>query len=194
MDEARGETKRARADSEDVELQRAIHASLIPSSTDVESEVQESAVEVMREAQKDEKETKEVFEDAMRTPGGWISTEDDLQRAIQESIKTYKVETGKDASPLSTPPPFSLVPEPPRSSGRRRKHGSDENIISTVEFDHDDALLDQHLNSVLDFWHDRRPPRGVALEDTGRCTHCEFADGCEWLEAKAAEITTRTRN
>ncbi|KAG8742609.1 hypothetical protein FRC10_001207 [Ceratobasidium sp. 414] len=82
-------------------------------------------------------------------------SEDDLQHAIRESIRTYKIETGKD------------VPGPSQSSDRRRKHDSDENVIGTVEFDYDNALLDHHLSDVLDFWHNRRPPRGVALEDTG---------------------------
>ncbi|KAG8682259.1 hypothetical protein FRC08_015071, partial [Ceratobasidium sp. 394] len=166
MGRARRGTKKSRADSEDVELQRTIHASLVPSSVDVGSGVQESTAEVMREEQKDEK----GIGGAVHTPGGRISTEDDLQRAIRESIRTYQAETGKDVSPYLTPPSLSLTPGSSQPSGRRHKHDSDENIIGTVEFDHDDALLDQHLSDVLDFWHDRRPPKGVALEDTGRCT------------------------
>ncbi|KAG9126774.1 hypothetical protein FRC07_002010 [Ceratobasidium sp. 392] len=108
------------------------------------------------------------------------------------SSDTYKSETGKDASPPSTPPSVPLASGASQSPGRQLKRDSDQNIIGSVEFDHDDGILDRHLSTVLDFWHDRRPPKGVALEDTGRCTYCEFADGCEWLEERAAEIAMRT--
>ncbi|KAG8708400.1 hypothetical protein FRC09_001275 [Ceratobasidium sp. 395] len=186
-DKARRGSKKLRGDSEDVELQRAIQASLHPSPPKVENEIQEAKAEVMREEEKDAQVIEDASEVFMRTPGSWISTNDELQRAIRDSLATYKSETGREASP----PSCSLAGS--QSPGRRPKQDSDENIIGTVEFDHDDATLDQHLNGVLDFWHDRRAPKGVALEDTGRCTYCEFAEGCEWLEAKAAELVTRTK-
>jgi hypothetical protein len=62
---------------------------------------------------------------------------------------------------------MSIVLRSSRDPKDRRE--SDEGIIGTVEFEYDDEVLDNHLNDVFDFWHDRRPPRGVAREDTGRC-------------------------
>jgi hypothetical protein len=89
--------KKSRADSEDMDLQRAIQASLEPNSADANTEIQESAVDVMQEGRKDEKEGVErLSQDIVRAPGGWISNDDDLQRAIRDSIKSFKAETGKE--------------------------------------------------------------------------------------------------
>lgn len=52
---------------------------------------------------------------------------------------------------------------------KKRLSGSGEGIIDTIEFQYEDTYLENHLCDILDFWHDRRPPRGVAIEDLGRC-------------------------
>ncbi|EUC67023.1 defects in morphology protein 1precursor [Rhizoctonia solani AG-3 Rhs1AP] len=174
-------TKKGRAESEDVELQRAIHESLRHSVRSDGFTLQDETSEVMGRQKKDESQGLiQEAEDPARVPGGWISPEDDLRRAIDESKKSYRKQMGREAlSPF--PPPLDV-----------RKRENDQNVIGVIEFDHNDALLDGHLTSVLDFWHDRRPPRGVDMEDTGRCRYCEFSEGCEWLEAKAEEITQET--
>ncbi|KAH7338830.1 exonuclease V a 5' deoxyribonuclease-domain-containing protein [Rhizoctonia solani] len=172
---------RGRAESEDVELQRAIHESLRHSGRTVDSTLQDETSEVMGRQRQDESEgLMQETGGPVRVPGGWISPEDDIQRAIDESKKSYHKQMGREVLPPS-PPPLAL--------DSKRKQEDHEGVIGVVEFEHDGVLLDTHLSSVLDFWHDRRAPRGVDLEDTGRCRYCEFSEGCEWLEAKAKEIT-----
>ena len=33
----------------------------------------------------------------------------------------------------------------------------------------------------------QQAPIGVSIDETNKCRSCEFSDGCEWLESKAAE-------
>lgn len=47
-------------------------------------------------------------------------------------------------------------------------------IIGTKEFDLDDALLDDYLESVLAWWYGKRPPQGVDVELTRRCMYVAF--------------------
>jgi len=61
-------------------------------------------------------------------------------------------------------------------------------IIGTKEFDIDDAFLDEHIKSVLEYWHGQRPPHGVDITLTNRCMPCEYREGCEWREQKAREL------
>ncbi|KAJ1302641.1 hypothetical protein OPQ81_002958 [Rhizoctonia solani] len=176
--------KKGRPDSEDVELQRAIHESLRHGVRSDDLTLQDETSEVMGRQRKDESlGLMQETGDAVCAPGGWISSEDDLRRPIDESKKSYYKRVGREA--LSPSPP--LLP-----FESKRKRESRKEVIGVVEFEHDDVLLDAHLSDVLDFWHDRRPPRGVDLEDTGRCRYCEFSEGCEWLEAKAKEIAQGT--
>jgi hypothetical protein len=82
-------SKKVRAESEDLDLQRAIHASF--------SGPQDETSEIMREQRKDENQgLARGLEDSLRAPGGWVSHEDDLQRAIEEAKKCYNEETGKN--------------------------------------------------------------------------------------------------
>lgn len=171
-------SKRVRAESEDVDLQRAIHASLAPGSQEEIASIQSETSEVMREGRKDEGEglVKEP-EGNTHTPGSWILRDDDLEGAIAESRRSYKEETGKDGinswfiSVFRAMLTFDVAPSPspPPSLDLKSKEKSNDGIIGTVEFEYDDKVLEDHLNDVLDFWHDRRPLRGVAIEDTGRC-------------------------
>ncbi|KAF8753888.1 Exonuclease deoxyribonuclease [Rhizoctonia solani] len=173
-----GYNKTGRAESEDVELQRAIRESL---SHGVQSDgltTQDETSEIIRRQTKDESQGSiQETGDPIYVPSGRTSFENDLQRAIEESKKSVSKQMGKGPSLLSRPV----------SDFKDERDNGD--IIGTVEFAHDDVLLDNHLNSVLDFWHDRRPPKGVDLEDAGRCRYCEFSDGCEWLESKSKDIS-----
>ncbi|KIO18874.1 hypothetical protein M407DRAFT_224524, partial [Tulasnella calospora MUT 4182] len=64
----------------------------------------------------------------------------------------------------------------------------DPSIIGSKKFNFDQELLTKHIVAAIEFWESRREPRGVELEDTWKCDTCEFRDGCEWREAKAAEM------
>ncbi|KAL5533627.1 hypothetical protein ACEPAG_87 [Sanghuangporus baumii] len=66
-------------------------------------------------------------------------------------------------------------------------------IIGTKKFQYDEGLLSAHLSSVLAWWHGKRPPKGVSIEDVGRCNSCEYKNGCEWREQKALEILEKAK-
>ncbi|KAJ6606818.1 exonuclease V [Mycena sp. CBHHK59/15] len=66
-------------------------------------------------------------------------------------------------------------------------------IIGTKEFILDNAFLDTYLADVLQWWRGERKPRGVELPQTYRCRTCEYCDGCEWREEKAAEMQRKGR-
>ena len=44
-------------------------------------------------------------------------------------------------------------------------------IIGTMSFKMDDQKLNTYLKNVLDWWHGRRPPKGVGIELTRRCLY-----------------------
>jgi exonuclease V len=66
-------------------------------------------------------------------------------------------------------------------------------IIGKHRFAHDPAALGSHLRSVLQYWRGMREPQGVEPAHVRRCHWCEFEDGCEWRQAKAAEALERYR-
>ncbi|KZT73292.1 hypothetical protein DAEQUDRAFT_684244 [Daedalea quercina L-15889] len=61
-------------------------------------------------------------------------------------------------------------------------------ILGSREFAVDDKFLDDYLDSILQWWLGRRPPKGVDIELTRRCLNCEYFEGCEWRAKKAMEM------
>jgi exonuclease V len=58
----------------------------------------------------------------------------------------------------------------PKGKRRRTKIKHDvPSIIGTKKFLLDDILLDDHLASVLEWWHGVRQPKGVEVEQSKRC-------------------------
>ncbi|KAJ6479187.1 exonuclease V [Mycena vitilis] len=66
-------------------------------------------------------------------------------------------------------------------------------VIGTKHFLMDDAHLDTYLHNALDWWRGKRKPRGVSDRQTGRCFSCEYREGCEWREQKAAEKASEAK-
>ncbi|KAG8939648.1 hypothetical protein FRC04_006095 [Tulasnella sp. 424] len=64
----------------------------------------------------------------------------------------------------------------------------DAGVIGSKKFSFDRELLTKQIVAAIEFWESKREPRGVDLEDTWKCDTCEFREGCEWREAKAAEL------
>ncbi|KAJ2921359.1 hypothetical protein H1R20_g15740, partial [Candolleomyces eurysporus] len=64
-------------------------------------------------------------------------------------------------------------------------------IIGRKNFVYDDVMLKNHLQSVFEFWRCERNPVGVPLQLARRCNTCEYQNGCEWREEKAAELSSR---
>ncbi|KAI0783135.1 exonuclease V [Abortiporus biennis] len=66
-------------------------------------------------------------------------------------------------------------------------------IIGCKVFKMDKPMLDNYLQNVMEWWFGKRPPRGVGVELTRRCGHCEYKEGCEWREQKAEEEREKAR-
>ncbi|KAK1234842.1 hypothetical protein PQX77_001936 [Marasmius sp. AFHP31] len=69
----------------------------------------------------------------------------------------------------------------------------DASIIGTKEFLYCASLLDNHLLDIMRWWEGYREPKGVSLEQSWRCSNCEYKDGCEWREKKAREFAEGRR-
>ena len=65
----------------------------------------------------------------------------------------------------------SDLDEPGVKSGNRTEGQEDQGpeLIGSASFVMDEATLDARLEKVLEWWHGVRQPKGVELEDTGRC-------------------------
>ncbi|QRV94888.1 defects in morphology protein 1, precursor [Ceratobasidium sp. AG-Ba] len=87
--------KKPRADSEDLDLQRAIHASLVPHSiVDTGTQLQEHDADAMQRDENDEEGIDKISAELSQTPGGWISPEE-LPHSIQESLEPHENESSK---------------------------------------------------------------------------------------------------
>ncbi|PPQ99942.1 hypothetical protein CVT26_009297 [Gymnopilus dilepis] len=64
-------------------------------------------------------------------------------------------------------------------------------IIGSKCFPHDDQVLDDHLNHVMQWWRGEREPEGVPIDRTYRCNTCEYANDCEWRAQKALEFSKK---
>ncbi|KAI0076060.1 hypothetical protein K474DRAFT_1698644 [Panus rudis PR-1116 ss-1] len=144
------------------------------------------------------------FKGSSRSPNsGSTHPGEDVQMAwaIQQSLLEYARERPELRDAI-TPRSRSPSPSPSSHSGETTEPEDDSSdvdveeqassrIIGTKEFTMDSALLDRYLQSVLDWWHGRRAPRGVDVALTRRCLWCEYANECEWREKKAAEALAK---
>ncbi|EEB89048.1 hypothetical protein MPER_12904 [Moniliophthora perniciosa FA553] len=89
-----------------------------------------------------------------------------------------------------TPLTSSAAPEESGES-TEEENDFDASVIGNKDFKYDAMFLDAHIQDVLDYWDGRREPRGVTIEQSGRCFTCEYREGCEWREQKALEHTER---
>ncbi|KAJ4472583.1 exonuclease V [Lentinula edodes] len=110
----------------------------------------------------------------------------ELLWALEQSLLTRLNDNGLDSTAQSqdiqSPLPIDNAAQH-QSSGN---HHSD--IIGTKQFEFDAKCLDEYLEDILKWWNGDRKPRGVSLEQSGRCFSCEYRFGCEWREQKAREV------
>lgn len=64
-------------------------------------------------------------------------------------------------------------------------------VIGTKTFAYDDTLLNEYVAHALEWWYGHRNPRGVSVNESGRCFSCEYKSSCEWREQKASEFRSR---
>ncbi|KAF8506523.1 exonuclease V a 5' deoxyribonuclease-domain-containing protein, partial [Russula emetica] len=138
-----------------------------------------------------------------------VEDDADLQRALAESLRDVMPEKGSEAEPTDSKNPvadtrcpsrqvteqLSDKPDIPWSTAElgtgagKRKEPQPEmpRVIGRKSFAFDEAVLHAYVQDVLQWWRGERPPRGVDLEHTRRCSSCEYRDDCEWREMKAKE-------
>lgn len=113
---------------------------------------------------------------------GDLSEEAQVELALQLSIGELEKDDEEDKLADQSIP----LPSP------RRKRIKDF-IIGTVKFEHNSKELEEHLVDVMSMWQGGRPLRGVTLEQTWRCNHCEYLNDCEWRQIKAKEKLQEAR-
>ncbi|KAI0320074.1 exonuclease V [Amylostereum chailletii] len=181
----------------DVELQRAIEASLL------ESGVGRTLVESSRE----ETSMMGVGIDAFMPPLGgealgsrgdiaWVAQGNSLEEAIPEVVEAVveAVEQeggGERAVGFVGKPEEPTVLEDKSASSEKDDNDVSLRIIGRTNFSMDDHILDDYLQKVLSWWHGSRLPTGVDEEHTMRCNSCEYREGCEWREKKAKDVSGR---
>ncbi|KAL0068603.1 hypothetical protein AAF712_004318 [Marasmius tenuissimus] len=126
--------------------------------------------------------------------------ESELSRALEQSLEPNGASTGNHMSRGAAPQDHDT--RQPSSSGvvagdsaTEALPGSehDASIIGTKEFLYCASLLDNHLLDIMRWWEGYREPKGVSLEQSWRCSKCEYKDGCEWREKKAREFVEGRR-
>ncbi|KAI0271814.1 exonuclease V [Russula aff. rugulosa BPL654] len=99
------------------------------------------------------------------------------QSAATESTQPENVERDQQMGEWSTA-------ELGTRAGKRRETPG---VIGRKSFAFDEAVLHAYVQDVLQWWRGERPPRGVDLEHTRRCSSCEYRNDCEWREMKAKD-------
>jgi exonuclease V len=102
-----------------------------------------------------------------------------LQMSLDDASKEEEEELLADTT--------VAMPSTPQKSSKSR-----DTIIGTVRFEHDAQQLQEHLIDVMAMWQGKRALRGVKVDQTWRCNHCEYQTGCEWRQMKADESLQRS--
>jgi exonuclease V len=106
-----------------------------------------------------------------------LDEEAQVELALQKSLD----DTSKEEEEEKLADTTVALPSSPQKSRAK------DFIIGTVRFPHDSVQLQEHLVDVMAMWRGERPLRGVKVEQTWRCDHCEYQTGCEWRQMKAEE-------
>ncbi|GAV98768.1 hypothetical protein LENED_000170 [Lentinula edodes] len=110
----------------------------------------------------------------------------ELLWALEQSLLTRLNDNGLDSTAQSQD---IQRPSPINNATQHQSFGNHHSdIIGTKEFEFDAKCLDEYLEDILKWWNGDRKPRGVSLEQSGRCFSCEYRFGCEWREKKAREV------
>jgi exonuclease V len=72
-------------------------------------------------------------------------------------------------SDIGTPEPSKVDAGDTESTAAEEEAKLHDNVIGYKTFSYDESLLTGHLTRVFEWWHGLRPPRGVDIEDSGRC-------------------------
>lgn len=68
---------------------------------------------------------------------------------------------------------------------------SDGSMIGLKTFDHDDQVVDVHLEEALAWWKGERSTVGVEIEEAWKCRYCEFEQECTWRLGKIEDMKRR---
>ncbi|KAF8226303.1 hypothetical protein L208DRAFT_1302667 [Tricholoma matsutake] len=131
----------------------------------------------------------------------------DLARAIEASLSDQRCGSSQDVGLGAVSAGMSQGSSPQRidhnsslivSNGEGNDNRSDKDltpddmpVIGTKTFAYDDTLLNEYVAHALEWWYGHRNPRGVSVNESGRCFSCEYKSSCEWREQKASEFRSR---
>lgn len=73
------------------------------------------------------------------------------------------------------------------------RKGDTGTVIGTRSFAYAAGELERYVRDVMRWWKGEREPRGVEIEEAGKCRWCEFAEGCEWRKGKVEEVLEKGR-
>ncbi|EKM61528.1 uncharacterized protein PHACADRAFT_248200 [Phanerochaete carnosa HHB-10118-sp] len=110
------------------------------------------------------------------------------EQAVLDELRSHpkmKASTSVPGAMNPGVPDATIVPEADSNPG--------DDIIGIKNFVVDNDFLDKYLTSILQFWYGKRPPQGVDINLTRRCSWCEYRDGCEWREMKAEEAESHRK-
>lgn len=187
-------SKRKRADvlstrREDVDLATAVEASL---KEEADADLQK-AIEASLTPEKGSVVGPSRFTGRQLPPHlTWVVQNSLLQssKGDDRSAKGRSIASGLDIE--SGMPAENEVNEAAEDANSSSEDESpDSHVFGIKYFQVDDALLDDYLKKVLDWWYGRRSPEGVSLDHTSRCFSCEYSDDCEWRAAKAREALAK---
>ncbi|OLL22801.1 Exonuclease V [Neolecta irregularis DAH-3] len=72
-------------------------------------------------------------------------------------------------------------------------HQTDSSCFASQSIKFDPVQLEMLANDSLGWWTGKRPPTGVDIEESFKCSHCVFAEKCSWRLSKIEESTQRHR-
>ncbi|KAF5385244.1 hypothetical protein D9615_001136 [Tricholomella constricta] len=198
-DKGRARAQNSLVAQEDLDLARAIEASLLNVSRDPSREFN----------------TPDILEPDTNGVIPLITSVEDAALVVEDPPKAPKpkaVSSEMEATstsidrPISTEGAYPLLHD--NSDDDLEIH--DMPIIGTMEFKYEEPMLNNHLVRALQWWNGYREPQGVSLEDSRRCrwvwllikaylplipvpSSCEYENHCEWREKKALEIKERAQ-
>ena len=132
---------------------------------------------------------KEAISEAVISSGADMPAADVVEEASEGDNGESGVAVGTLLSRAATEEPEGASKTAPSSPPAARVEGDEDEdeatitaaeleteakIIGTKEFDLDDGLLDDYLESVLAWWYGERPPQGVDVDLTRRCVYVVF--------------------
>ena len=180
------------AETEELELAKALKESLAMSDTQVEKELTPvfslPSIEMDKDLEEPGASLWDLPTNSQATPVTPHRHDTRLKRRI------ISLDNERLTSPVAIAlPPTSVsatsfpTTPPPAFPPADETHLTKGSIIGTDQFTMDESELSDWLRGIVALWKGEKEPEGVSIENASRCRTCEFEEGCEWRFAKAKE-------